>query len=50
MVSKHQLSIPDVSPQAYVDIDVNSGFKRDRNNSQLFGTRAARNIDVRMYA
>ena len=50
MVSKHQLSIPNVSPQSYLDGNVNTGFKLDRNNSKMFGTRAARNIDVRMYA
>ena len=27
IVSKHQLSIPDVSPGSYVGIDVNTGFK-----------------------
>ena len=47
MVSKHQLSMPNVSPQAYMG---SANFIKDNKASVYFGSRAARNIDVRQYA
>ena len=44
MVSKHQLSMPNVSPQAYLGT---ADFIKQNKASSFFGSRAARNIDVR---
>lgn len=46
-VNKYKLSIPYVAPNTYQRVDLMTDFKK---KTGYFGSRAARNTDVRMYA
>jgi hypothetical protein len=49
IVSKYQLSLTNVSPHKYLDNNSQSLFRLNKKNSPHFGSRAARNLDVRLY-
>merc|ERR1712076_222500 len=48
-VSKFKLSIPYVAPNTYQKVDLMSDFKK-KTGPGHFGSKAARNTDVRMFA